>query len=523
MDDVHEDAAVRRTRRAFWVGWGLLALLKLGIAWRLPLFVDEAFYWQEGQHLDWAYSDLPGLTAWLTRLGTALFGHSVLGVRLPFLLIGALLPCWLVRLTAREFGPLAGWRAGLWWLLLPLAGTLGLLALPDVPLLLATLLCLDACLRLLRRIDWLGVGELAAGLLLGGLTHYRFAAVLLAGGAALLMLREGRALLRQPKVWLALAVGVLAWLPLLGWNLQHAEAGLRFQVLERNPWTFSLQGLRLGAVQLILVTPLLLLAMLQAAGRGLRDPRPAARYLALSGGLLWAGFFVLGFFADRQRVSFHWPLAGQVALLPLLPWVLSGWSRGWRVAAHGLAGLGLLLALAYALMAATAQGRAWAAGHGFYPGNFSDWQALAQQVRLQQAGAPPGTRLLAADFKLGAELGFVLKDPDIPVLDHPLNRKHGRQAQLALWGLLQPAPVPSDQAWLVVANPAFAGFADEATFAHWLSRQLGGMPTPQMVTVDAGAARYWLVLRPAAGVQPATAAESRPGAAGVRLQSGADR
>ena len=59
-----------RVRRGFWTLWGIVLLLKLAIAWRLPLFVDEAFYWLEGQHLAAAYSDLPGLTAWLTRLGT---------------------------------------------------------------------------------------------------------------------------------------------------------------------------------------------------------------------------------------------------------------------------------------------------------------------------------------------------------------------------------------------------------------------------------------------------------------------
>ena len=62
-------------------------MVKVAIAARLPLFVDEAFYWQEGQHLAAAYSDLPGLTAWLTRLGVELGGHHVLAVRAPFLLI----------------------------------------------------------------------------------------------------------------------------------------------------------------------------------------------------------------------------------------------------------------------------------------------------------------------------------------------------------------------------------------------------------------------------------------------------
>ena len=80
----------QRARRWFVALWTIVTVVKVAIAARLPLFVDEAFYWQEGQHLAAAYSDLPGLTAWLTRLGVELGGHHVLAVRAPFLLIAAL-------------------------------------------------------------------------------------------------------------------------------------------------------------------------------------------------------------------------------------------------------------------------------------------------------------------------------------------------------------------------------------------------------------------------------------------------
>ena len=52
----------QRARALFCGLWVIVAVAKLVVAWRLPLFVDEAFYWQEGRHLAAAYSDLPGLT-----------------------------------------------------------------------------------------------------------------------------------------------------------------------------------------------------------------------------------------------------------------------------------------------------------------------------------------------------------------------------------------------------------------------------------------------------------------------------
>ena len=61
--------------------------------------------------------------------------------------------------------------------------------------------------------------------------------------------------------------------------------------------------------------------------------------------MLVAGFFALGFFADTERVSFHWPLPGYLALLPLLPLVLSQWPRWLRSLTWGTTAVGLVLTL----------------------------------------------------------------------------------------------------------------------------------------------------------------------------------
>jgi 4-amino-4-deoxy-L-arabinose transferase-like glycosyltransferase len=224
----------QRARAIFLWLWTLITAAKLVVAARLPLFVDEAFYWQEGQHLAAAYSDLPGLTAWLARLGVEIGGHHVLALRLPFLAIGALLPLLVVRIATRWFGNVAGWQAGSLTLLMPLSATLGLLAVPDVPMALAAVICLHAGARLLHSVDASSAMKLALGLLIGALSHYRFIGVIGVGFIALLALPQGRRMLADPRVWVALAVGVLAWLPLLAWNADNHDAGLKFQVVERH-------------------------------------------------------------------------------------------------------------------------------------------------------------------------------------------------------------------------------------------------------------------------------------------------
>src|SRR5690554_4707234 len=386
-------------RATFVALWCALLLLKAVVAARLPLFVDEAFYWQESRHLAWAYSDLPGLTAWLIRIGTTVFGDGTLALRMPFLLLASLVPWLVVRITAREFGERMGWLAGIAALLLPLSGTLGLMALPDAAMVVATLLCLDAGAQLLRKVGHGAALQLALGLAIGALSHYRFAAVIGVGTVALLLLPQGRLALRDSRVWIAIAFGAAAWTPLLAWNFENAEAGLRFQLVDRHPWAWQADGTWFIAIQALLVTPLLFAGLLSAGWRGIRAGSDPERFIALSGGLVVLGFFVLGFFADTERVSFHWPLPGLVALLPLLPVLLLRWPRWLRTLTWATAGAGLAAVLGYYALVSIPELRARTASLKWYPSNFAGWDVLADNVREALDGMPDGTRLVADNFK----------------------------------------------------------------------------------------------------------------------------
>ncbi|WP_460761830.1 glycosyltransferase family 39 protein [Lysobacter fragariae] len=477
----------------FWALWSVVLLLKLMVAARLPLFVDEAFYWQEGHHLAAAYSDLPGLTAWLIRLGVALGGEHAFALRAPFLFIAALVPLLMVRITEREFGERAGWQAGCFALLLPLAGTLGLLAVPDAVMALATLLCMDAGAKLLREVSAAAALELALGLILGALSHYRFIAVIGVGFLALLLLADGRRALRDVRVWTAIALGASAWAPLVAWNLDNADAGLRFQLVDRHPWAFHADGITFIAIQALLVTPLLFVALAHAGWRGRRGALAVSRYFALLGGLVVLGFFALGFFADTERVSFHWPLPGYLALIPLLPSLLASWRRGVRVATWLLAAVGLVAILGFYFVASTPDLRARTAAEKWYPSNFAGWDELADAVRLQRGQMPPGTRILADNFKVGAELGFALHDADIPVLDHPLNHKHGRAPQLKLWGLQHAGGVDwSATPTLLVVGLNEVAYKDLLARYHTLCAMVGALPPPRVLNIDHGRQRFAL-------------------------------
>lgn len=480
-------------RTVFIVLWLVTVVLKLVIASRLPLFVDEAFYWLEGQHPAWAYSDLPGLTAWLIRLGTELFGDGLLAVRLPFITISALVPWWIVWLTRREFGEHAGWYSGCLALLLPLLGSLGVMALPDAILALATVMCVDAGVRLMRGVSHGSAALLAIGLTLGALSHYRFIAVIGVGIVALVCLPGGRAALRDPRVWIAIMAGAAAWIPLVAWNVDNAEAGLRFQMVDRHPWALHADGWRFVLIQAAVVTPLLFAALLLAAWRSRRMPDEAARFLALCGALLVAGFFVLGFVADTERVSFHWPLPGYLALLPLAGFVLLGWPRALRAATWALLVAGFLAVNAYYVAVSTPQVRERAAASKWYPSNFAGWDELAAAVRAELDRMPADTVLVADNFKIGAELGFALGDPRIRVLDHPLNRHHGRAPQLVLWGLQLDGTQDLDgRPALVVVGATDVKFSALLDRYQTLCARFGRLPVTRVVNADRGAQRFVL-------------------------------
>ena len=498
-------------RVKYLVAWALLLLAKLWLAASLLPFGDEAFYALESRRIAWAYSDLPGMTAWLIRVGTELGGHNALAMRAPFLLIGAALPWLVVRIARRWGGEHAGWQAGMLALLMPLSGLAGVLALPDAPMLLAALLCLDALSSMLRRVGPAAAVQLALGLALGAFSHYRFALVVLAGAVGLLCLPRGRALMREPWLWLAVSIGALAWLPLVAWNAGHHGAGITFQFVDRHPWQLQPEGAAWLVIQALVVTPMLfalLLATLWRAWRLRDEPGELPWRLLLGLGVVSVlGFFVMAFVSDSERISFHWPLAGWLALACAAPAVLATWSRRARSAVHGVALAGLVTVFGYMAVVAQPGGREWLAAGPYYADNFSGWDVAADAARRELATLPEGTRIVADNFMLGAQLAFALDRGDILVLPHPLNGKHGREVQLANWGLLTAGRDHwGDGPVLLVVEDTSQPMKHRLRAYRELCRRAGPLPPPNVVNVDHGRKRLLLFRLPSGATACSTPA-----------------
>ncbi|HEY4091551.1 MAG TPA: glycosyltransferase family 39 protein [Luteibacter sp.] len=437
MDEPSSVAVRARRWRGVFLGLFVLACAcKVVIAATLSPFGDEAFYWQESLRPAWGYSDLPPLTAWLIGASEAVFGHGLLAMRLPFLVLGALVPWQVASLAWRGGDAAAGWQAATFALLLPLVGSLGVLALPDVPLTFAILLATQGLVLALetnRSRHWLLLG---AGLAMAWATHYRAAMAMLAGLVFLAAMPRGRTAWRRPGLWLAMLVAAAGLLPIVIYNMGAHGAGVAFQLVERNPWQFHVDAVVQPLEQAVACTPLMYALLLWALWKAWRQrgTAPLDVLCALAGTFVVA-YFVLGLFADDLRFRAHWPLPAYILLCAALPGLLASSStrmQRFATIAMGVAGLGLAVGFAYLGLAASPRGAVALASAKAFPANFVGWREASAALPPR-----PGSMLLVADnFMLAAELRFAI-GPAATVysLDSPLNVKHGRAPQLHAWRL----------------------------------------------------------------------------------------
>ncbi len=424
-----------------------LLIGKLAAAGR-DLFGDEAFYWMCAQRLDVAFADHPFMTALLARGGVELLGPSPLGLRIAFIACGALLPA-LVWLLARPVvGARDAWCAAGLSLCAPATAHLGVIAIPDVPLMLfgaLALLGFERATRTGAAGAWLVAG---LGCALALSTHYRGVLFPCAFGCFLVGTRAGRARLRTGRAWAALGVALLGLLPVVLYNVRLDWAPLKYQGAERHSGGFDLEGLleHLPA-QAAVVTPALYVACLAALVSLLRRWRRGDERAAVFAifALAHLGLFlVTSPIADSEHATVHWPAPGYLPLLVFVPGVVRDWvaraadaaaRRRRRIGAALVPGIGLV-GLAFVFVE-------WSTGWpGYGPLHrpFAGWADAVAATERHLDETPPGpdgkVLVVADDYLLAGNLEMRLGDRvEVFVLDHPKNVAHGRQKQYALWRL----------------------------------------------------------------------------------------
>lgn len=431
--------------RALIVTFGVVLLLgKLAMAGRLGLFGDEAFYWQCGQHPSLCYVDHPAVTAMLVRAGTELAGDTPLGVRLPFWLLGVLLPFVMYHLARPVIGREDAWYVAGACLVLPPVAHVGALAVPDGALIVLSALYLLAIERATRtRATGLWVLTGLVGMV-GLMTHYRFVLFPLAGLLYLVGTRRGREHWRTAGPWIAVLLSLPGFLPAILFNLRTDLASVGYYLSGRHGLHFSLRALgEYLAIQVLFVTPLLAIALAGAFMVLVRASREgsAQATLLLAFAVVPSGVYLLASpFESSGLVTVHWPAHAYLPLLLFLPRVIRSFVRARPgPLRRGLAiltpGIPALLMLAVLLETTTGVLEIEGLRDPFV--GSAELAARLEEEYLERVSGPDGRAIIvASDYKLAAQLDMRLHGrADVYVLDAEVNRAHGRGAQFAEWDL----------------------------------------------------------------------------------------
>ncbi|MCM8625776.1 glycosyltransferase family 39 protein [Accumulibacter sp.] len=317
--------------RAAVLAIAYLLVLRLVFIGQINLLPQEAYYWNYSRHLDIGYLDHPPMVAWLIAASLAL-GKSEFLVRLPAVICWAVMLGFAVALARDVAGRTSVPATALLAATLPYFFIVGVFVTPDSPLAAAWAAALYGLHRALfsgSQRAWIGAG---AAIGIGMLSKYSMVLVPAAAFVFILVDPQSRPLLRSRWPWCGVLVALLAFSPVIIWNLQHDWASFSFQGSRRlaeRTVEFSLPEFL--AYVLLLLTPLGVLAFwrllhpvaTQAAdgpGRGRGAPVAAIdareRRFLLSMTIIPLSVFAVA--SLRAETKFHWTGPIWLALLPVL-------------------------------------------------------------------------------------------------------------------------------------------------------------------------------------------------------------
>jgi 4-amino-4-deoxy-L-arabinose transferase-like glycosyltransferase len=477
------------------VAWiAVAAAARAGLAAVVPLFPDETYYWEWSRRLASGYFDHPPGIALLIAMGTALFGPTTAGVRAGPALAAVLthaaaaMAAWQLAGQAVS-GRRAALRAAQLVALLPVATAGLVLATPDAVLFMAAMVALVAVERALAAplgsraaLVWWGL----AGVALGGAFVAKYTAVLLPMALVIACLLHPalRRRFAEPGPWVASAIALALFAPVVWWNAQHDWASIRFQLghgLGRPPARGSALSrvLEMLGGQVGLASPILWGLMAAVVTEALREgwrARHALQPTDLGTRRFALGVMAtvpLGFFALsalRKPVEANWPAMIYPAAILLLatatiPAAIGVWWRRGLWLAGLLVSVVALQALRPVLPVPPPRDP-MARAYG--------WDSLAMAVdraRRDLAPSSGGTMWVAADrYQDASAMAFHLPDhPEVFSLN-----LGGRTNQYDVWPTAYARLQPGD-ALIAVFDDKPAGDSLAARVGTWFTTMQPGM------------------------------------------------
>jgi len=377
----------------------------------------EAYYLASARELHLSYFDQPPVSLWVIWATMQLTGsENVLVIRLPFIAMFAV-SSWLIFMIGRRtHSDLAGFYAVLIVNACVLFSlSIGSWTQPDAPMILFWLATVWVLVELFfhngsRRpyLYWS-----IAGLLLGLTFLSKYHAIFLVAGTGLFLLFNSinRRWLFHRAPWLALAIALIVFSPVLIWNAQNdwasfnfqggralGESGLRWDGLLRMIW-----GQLLYMVPWLAIPALYIGARALAAGpRGQYPTGSVSGAAAFFSYIGWPPivFFTLVALWSDTEFHFHWQAPGYMMLFILLgAWAAQKNSRAIRIWLWTTAAVTLTILTLLVSHAATGWARA------VFPGDWEDptalqlpWTELGEALEAREAFDQPETFIMGVNW-----------------------------------------------------------------------------------------------------------------------------
>ena len=295
---------------------GILTLLRLAVAPTFGLGVDEAHYFLYAHFLDWSYVDHPPLVGWIHWPLYALFGTNEFLVRLPAILLFALVSFFVYRYTlsfskSKAVAFLAVVAVNSSFIL----NAMSIMLLPDCFLLLLIFPLMTTILKITEE------GQtryfIYLGLLLGLAGLAKYTAILFVPPLLIfLFLKKRYDLLFSPKMFLAAGIALLMVSPVLYWNMQNDFISFRYQgghvLAATSP---SIKSFFVSLLtQFGAYSPFLFLIAFYGLYKGWKSTDDRVRLSVLFGVVILLFFFYSSLY---ERTLPHWPSLFYLLFIPV--------------------------------------------------------------------------------------------------------------------------------------------------------------------------------------------------------------
>lgn len=414
-----------RSRDFNWFGLLLVTLAGL-LCLRLvalylngtDLFFDEAQYWAWSEEPALGYFSKPPLIAWLIGAATTVCGVGEACVRIPSPVLHTATALTIFWLGARLYDTRIGALSALAFATLPGVSLSAGLISTDVPLLLCWALALVGFSALLETKKLWPVLLLGIAFGVGLNAKYAMAWFLMCAGVYLAFTPERRCILRDWRLYLALAIGVALIAPNLWWNASHKFATFSHTAENAN-WGGSLlhpnKALEFFSSQFGVFGPILFGTFLVIIWRAFREGLTDRARLLLSFSAPLIAVIIVQAFLSRAHANWAAPAYVAASVL-VVATMVNDEAWGWLKASFALHALIILLLI----FGTSTAGRLSLPVKSDPFARTLGWHEIADATRAELAKAAaagkPFAAVLSDDRSLTAELLYYMRDEPTPVL-----------------------------------------------------------------------------------------------------------